>query len=96
MLRNLAVLPAFVWILLLGVMLLRSSGDDGAAAVIIVPEVIARSADSPGAPSRLPQPLPSGTEVQIVETREEWSRVRLFDGRDVWLPASAVDWAGRS
>jgi hypothetical protein len=95
MLRNLAVLPGFVWILLLGVMLLRSSGDDGAAAVVIIPEVTARSADSPGAPPRLPQPLPSGTEVQIVETREEWSRVRLFDGRDVWLPASAVDWVSR-
>jgi hypothetical protein len=96
MLRNLAVLPGFVWILLLGVMLLRSSGDDGAAAVVVVPEVIARSADSAGAPPRLPQPLPSGTEVQIVETREEWTRVRLFDGRDVWLPASAVDWVSRS
>jgi hypothetical protein len=95
-LRNLAVLPGFVWLLLLGVTLLRSSGGDGVAAVVIVPEVMARSADSAGAPPRLPQPLPSGTEVQIVETREKWARVRLFDGRDAWLPVSAVDWVSRS
>jgi hypothetical protein len=91
MLRNLAIVPCIAWLLLLGVMLFRSSGNDGEAAVVIVPEAIARSADSLGAPSRLPQPLPSGTEMQVVEARDQWARVRLFDGRDAWLQASALE-----
>jgi tetratricopeptide (TPR) repeat protein len=89
-LRNLAVFPAVVWLLLLGVILLRASARNGEAAVVVVPEAIARSADSAGAPPRLPQPLPSGTEVQVVEARDDWSRIRLFDGRDAWLPESAL------
>ncbi|NUQ62553.1 MAG: hypothetical protein HUU20_08695 [Pirellulales bacterium] len=89
--RNLAVIPGVLWISLLSVLLYRSFGNPNDAAVVIVPEVIARSADSTGAPARLPQPLPSGTEVRVLETRDDWARVRLFDGRDAWLPRSAVE-----
>jgi SH3-like domain-containing protein len=32
----------------------------------------------------------TGTEVQILETRDEWTRIRLSDGRDAWLPRSAL------
>ncbi len=89
-LRNLAILPGFAWIALVGAILflLFEKRDNG--AVLTLPEVVARSADSSGASPRFPQPLPSGTEVQIVETRDEWARVRLFDGRDAWLPRSAI------
>jgi len=89
--RNLAAVPGILWLLLLGVALSRSFGKSDDAAVVVVPEIIARSADSLGAPPRLPQPLPSGTEVRVVEMRDEWARVRLFDGRDAWLPRSAVE-----
>ena len=94
-LRNLAVIPGLAWLLLLSVLLYRSLASPNDAAVVIVPEVIARSADSTGAPARLPQPLPSGTEVRVLETRDDWARVRLFDGRDAWLPRSAVELVGR-
>jgi hypothetical protein len=90
-LRNLAVIPGIAWLLLLGVTLFVSFNSDDDTAVVTVPEVAARSADSSGAPPRFPQPLPSGTEVRIIETRDQWARVRLFDGRDAWLPASAVE-----
>jgi hypothetical protein len=40
---------------------------------------------------RLPQPLPSGSEIQVVEARDRWARVRLFDGRDAWLQASSLE-----
>ena len=53
-------------------------------------EVTARSADSPNAPARLTQPLPGGTEVKVIEDRNDWLRVRLYDGRDAWLPATSV------
>jgi tetratricopeptide (TPR) repeat protein len=90
-LRHLAVIPAIIWLLLLAVMTLRSTAEQGSAAVVVVSEVVARSADSAGAPARLAQHLPGGTEVQLIEQRDEWIRVRLFDGRDAWLPSSAVE-----
>ena len=34
--------------------------------------------------------LPAGTEVRIVERRSPWLRVRLANGRDVWVPASSA------
>jgi hypothetical protein len=89
-LRKLATIPGGVWLLLVWLMLFGEPGNSGAAAVVIVPEVMARSADSVGAPARLPEPLPGGTELEIVESRDGWTRVRLFDGRDAWLATSAV------
>jgi tetratricopeptide (TPR) repeat protein len=93
-LRHLALIPAAAWVLLLA-LLLASSGSSN-AAVVIVPEVIARAADSAHAPPRLPQPLPGGAEVEVVEQRDQWLRVRLADNRDAWLPQSAVETVGGS
>lgn len=90
-LRNLAVLPGLAWILLLGAIAFLTFGSEDDGAVLILPEVVARSADSAGASPRFPQPLPGGTEVHVLETREQWTRVRLFDGRDAWLPRSAME-----
>ncbi len=90
-LRNLAVIPAIAWLVLLGAILFLTFGNDDDGAVVTLSEVVARSADSAGASPRFPQPLPSGTEVQVLETRDEWTRVRLFDGRDAWLPRSALE-----
>lgn len=92
-LRHLALIPAAAWLLLLA--LLPASGGSPNAAVVVVPEVVARAADSAHAPPRLPQPLPSGAEVEIVERRDSWLRVRLADNRDAWLPQSAVELVGR-
>jgi hypothetical protein len=90
--RNLAVIPAGIWLLLLSLMLLGGPARSGQAAVVILPEVVARSADSAGAPPRLPQPLPGGTELEVLETRDRWTRVRLFDSREAWVPESALGW----
>ncbi|WP_143544114.1 tetratricopeptide repeat protein [Rhodopirellula sp. MGV] len=59
-------------------------------AVIAVSDVIARSADSPGAPPLLKEPLPAGVEVTVLENRDEWVRAALADGRDVWLRRSEI------
>jgi len=93
-LRNLALIPGLVWLFLLGTILFLVLGNKDNGAVIILPEVIARSADSAGASPRFPQPLPGGTEVQVLESRDDWTRVRLFDGRDAWLPHSALEMVG--
>ena len=89
--RNLALLPGAAWLLLLGLILFLAVSNKDHGAVVTLPEVIARSADSAGASPRFLQPLPGGTEVQVEETRDEWARVRLHDGRDAWLPRSSVE-----
>jgi tetratricopeptide (TPR) repeat protein len=88
-LRNMAILPGTAWLaLMLFAALDRGSQDDG---VITVEEVTARAADSVHAPARVAQPLPAGTEVTVLERRDAWCRVRLADGRDGWIQASAVE-----
>ncbi|WP_417739591.1 hypothetical protein [Rosistilla oblonga] len=88
--RNLAGVLALIWIAFLGTAVWKSYQPTAAVAVVILPDTTARAADSINSPSRLPEPLPSGTEVQVMEDRSDWLRVRLFDGRDAWLPASSV------
>jgi tetratricopeptide (TPR) repeat protein len=60
-------------------------------AVVIADDVPARSADSTLSPLALPEPLPAGVEVEILEERGGWARVRLANGRDVWIRGSAVE-----
>jgi hypothetical protein len=89
-LRNFAVLPAVAWIVLLALTLTmgRSAQND---AVVIVSEVVARAADSAHAPSRFSQPVPGGAEVTTIESRDDWSHVRLADGRNGWVPSSSIE-----
>lgn len=89
--RNLAWLAAGLWVLLLGAQWATSLDESASSAVIIEPDVIARAADSAHAPARLSQPLPAGTEVEIVDQREGWTQIRLADGRDAWIVSSSLD-----
>lgn len=67
----------------------RAGRDD--LAVVVADEVLARSADSQLSPLALPEPLPAGAEVELLEQRGGWARVRLANGRDVWVRASSVE-----
>jgi tetratricopeptide (TPR) repeat protein len=88
-LRSLVVIPGLVWLGLVASG--RIGGDTGAgAAVITAPETIARASDSVNAPSRYGDPLPSGTEVTILERRGDWLRVRLGAEAEAWIRAAAV------
>lgn len=87
-LRTAAILPALVW-----VALIASAAVSGARldeAVVIADETVARAADSALAPSTLPAPLPGGVEVQILERRSPWIRIRLANGRVAWVVESAL------
>ena len=89
--RHFAVAAIGIWLIVLIGVSLATRKTESEIAVVIVDETIARSADSIHAPARLPEPLPSGAEVEIVDRRDQWIRVRMFDGREVWLSASAVE-----
>jgi tetratricopeptide (TPR) repeat protein len=88
--RNAAVLPALVWVVLLASVAFDSGGTLQNEAVLVADETVARAADSALAPQTLPAPLPGGVEVQILERRTPWLRIRLASGRDAWIPESAV------
>ena len=89
--RNLAILFGILWMTILARTFAGRMKASTPVAVVVVAEVAARAADSVNAPIRFPDPLPSGTEVRIVDDRDQWIRVRLFDSREAWLPASAIE-----
>ena len=88
--RGLAIVAIASWALLLGSVVFDALGEGGGSAVITADETPARSADSALSPLALPEPLPAGTEVELVEVRDDWSRARLANGRDVWIRSSRV------
>lgn len=85
-----AAVFGLAWLALLAWGAWGSLRTDPTAAVVIAEEATARSADSVLAPSVLPQSLPGGAEVRRVESRPPWVRVRLANGRDVWVLESAL------
>lgn len=59
-------------------------------AVVIVEDCVLRSADSENSAPRLANPLPDGTEVELVQARERWLEVSVA-GRTGWVLASQLD-----
>ncbi len=90
-LRNAAWLPALAWLALLGSVWLDPEARARDEAVVVVAEAVARAADSALAPGAFPRPLPGGSEVQILERRSPWLRIRLANGRDAWVTESSVE-----
>jgi hypothetical protein len=88
--RNIAILPGAVWCALLASLAMDPAAAQKNDAVIIASEAIARSADSLHAPASFSRPLPTGTELEILETRDEWLRVALANGREAWIRKSAA------
>lgn len=89
-LRNVAIVPGLLWLVLLASVAIDRSATALDEAVITADEAVARAADSALAPSTLPAPLPEGVEVRILERRSPWLRIRLANGRDAWVAESAL------
>ena len=89
-LRGAGILAWTAWAILFGATTLERYREDTTAAVVTADEAPARSADSVLAPLAFPEPLPGGTEVDIVERRPPWVRIRLANGRDAWTQESSV------
>ncbi|WP_428267648.1 BatD family protein [Haliangium sp.] len=85
----LVIVTAAVWLLML--LSIQQQRDAAADAVVMRDDVSLRAADSPGAPPALPSPLPAGAEVEVVEVRAPWARVRLADGTSGWVERSAIE-----
>ena len=85
---GLAVLPFAVWVAMLASVVIEDRRPDDA---VVMDDVLLRAADSAGAPAALPQPLPRGVEVTVIERRDAWTKVRLAGGVAGWVPAGAVE-----
>ncbi|MCF7847825.1 MAG: hypothetical protein K9M45_03155 [Kiritimatiellales bacterium] len=88
---------AFAAAALLSVVLATSLVVELAAArqmkdgVILAKEVLARKGDGEiYAPSFL-EPLHTGTEFRLLESRGQWWYIRLADGQSCWIPAHAAE-----
>jgi tetratricopeptide (TPR) repeat protein len=88
LLRGLAALPGLVWLVLAGSLVLDPARR--APAVVTAPDLMARAADSPLAPIVFAEPLPPGTEVDVLEDRDPWLQLRLANGREVWVMSQGV------
>ena len=88
--RNASVLPGLVWCALLASMTVDPASAAKNDAVVVAREAVARSADSIHSPARFARPLPTGTEVEILESRDTWSRIALANGREAWVRSSSL------
>jgi tetratricopeptide (TPR) repeat protein len=89
-LRGAALLVLLGWALLMSSVALDDRDSAARDAVVTLDGTPARAADSALAPLALPDPLPAGTEVSILERRSPWLRVRLANGRDAWVAESST------
>jgi hypothetical protein len=87
-----ALLPAAVWLAMIGSALLEDRHDDDA---VVMDDVVLRAADSPGAPAAMSQPLSRGVEVAVLERRGAWTQVRVADGATGWIPGGAAESVSR-
>lgn len=90
LLRNAAVIPLLVWGVLI-LSLLVEGDRDADRNVVVVTETTVYAADSENSAPRLGKPLPSGAELSLLEQREQWSEIRLPDGRTGWVLSSATE-----
>jgi len=90
-LRPLAVAPLLVWLAMSGSLAIDARNGRIVEAVIVVDDTVARASDSINAAPRFASALPSGTEIVVLERRPRFSRIRLANGREGWIPASSYE-----
>lgn len=86
--RNLAPLPAAVWLILLA-SVTGFAGGKSLEAVIVAGDTILYSADSANSSPRMSQPLPDGTEVVVITELDRWCEIQL-GSRSGWVRRSAL------
>ena len=84
LIRNLAVIPALCWLVVLGGVIGKSLNED-TNNLIVIQEATLFSADSETSSPRISRPLPDGAEVETLQTRERWIEVRLPGNVSGWL-----------
>jgi hypothetical protein len=87
-LGGLAVMPAIVWLAMVGSLVLEDRRADDA---VLLESVTLRAADSAGAPAALATPLSRGAEVTVLEHRDGWVKIQIASGTTGWVSAGAIE-----
>lgn len=92
---NKSIWRAFAWIPLLVWLALAGSaywqGDTAKdEAIVVADNVIVYSADSENAKPRISQPIPNGTEVKMLQSRDRWTEVQL-GGKSGWVRTAEIE-----
>ena len=87
-LRSAGAVLLLAWVAATASALFTDDHDD--ALVVVADGAVLRTADSLGAAPAFANPLPAGTELGRIESRQAWLRVFLADGTVGWLPAASV------
>lgn len=82
--------------ILAGIMLVSLSAESVTLAktkpgVIINEKVTARKGDGEAYEKSFEQPLHAGTDCTLIEKRGNWTRIRLTDGVECWVPSESVE-----
>ena len=85
------VLSATITVLMVGSNWIHAQNAARKDAVVLAREVIARKGDATIYSAAFTAPLHAGAEVTILEQRRDWLRVRVEDGNEGWIPASAAE-----
>ncbi len=89
-LKNLCLGFGIALLVFVSIYAFKKSDDwETRTAIIITPEFHVRSA--PGETSELLFSLHEGTEVVILERRDEWARIRIKDGKEGWGKAGELE-----
>lgn len=77
--------------LLLGSLVVEAASGRGSdEGVILAQQVTARKGDGESYEPSFKEPLHSGTEFELVESRPGWHHIELADGRQCWIPEDAA------
>ena len=89
-LGTVAAVAAVVAVAMGGSVAAELVGSQADVAVVVAPEVVARRGDGAAYEASFDGALHAGTELVVVERRNDWYQVALADGRRAWLPEHAV------
>ena len=84
LLRNLAVLPLLLWLVLLSAFFSTSFGQPN-TNLVITSDTNLYSADSENSPVRVSRPLPSGAEATILQERGRWFEIQIPGNVSGWI-----------
>jgi hypothetical protein len=89
--RGVSIVLAAAWLGLTASLIVAAGGNLPNQAVITAEETFARASDSANAPARFADPLPGGTEIEVVEERDRWARIRLANDLEAWVSRQSLE-----
>lgn len=69
----------------------EKTGEGSAEGVVVQGGMMARNGPAELYEAAFKEPVRAGLEVRVEETRGEWSKIRLGDGRTAWMPSAGIE-----